>query len=34
MDEEIERLLVTVRADTGAFARDVARRIRRASRLR
>ena len=24
MDEEIERLLVTVRADTGAFARDVA----------
>ncbi|HEX8573360.1 MAG TPA: tail tape measure protein [Allosphingosinicella sp.] len=24
MDEEIERLLVSVRADTGAFARDVA----------
>lgn len=24
MDEEIERLVVTVRADTGAFARDVA----------
>ncbi|HEX8262601.1 MAG TPA: tail tape measure protein [Allosphingosinicella sp.] len=24
MDEEIERLLVTVRADTGAFAKDVA----------
>src|SRR3954469_21195155 len=24
MDEEIERLVVSVRADTGAFARDVA----------
>ncbi|HEY1146521.1 MAG TPA: tail tape measure protein, partial [Allosphingosinicella sp.] len=24
MDEEIERLLVSVRADTGGFARDVA----------